>query len=181
MLESRYVENETVPAFDETISKFVSSYGLHGGGNEMAIAIENAQGRIYRVIASTGMGAYIHATSALIGLGLRDLLVDSLSGKNGYDSWFVVTPDVLNDEPPTEVMSKDAASEILREMDTLSVLTETERQSIVLSRVGQGMFRAQLVSYWGVCAVTGASSVSLLKASHVKPWRSSSNRERLDV
>jgi len=31
------------------------------------------------------------------------------------------------------------------------------------------------------CAVTGANCIKLLKASHIKPWRSSNNVERLDV
>ncbi len=32
----------------------------------------------------------------------------------------------------------------------------------------------------GRCAVTGCSVVEVLRASHVKPWRRSSNKERLD-
>lgn len=59
-------------------------------------------------------------------------------------------------------------------------LPETERNSIVCSRIGQGEFRTNLIKYWGKCAVTGCESIEVLKASHIKPWRISSNIERLD-
>lgn len=58
---------------------------------------------------------------------------------------------------------------------------ETEREAIVQSRVGQGEFRNKLIRYWKGCAVTGCDHLGLLRASHIKPWRSSDNIERLDV
>ncbi|MDD3316571.1 MAG: HNH endonuclease [Methanosarcina sp.] len=61
-------------------------------------------------------------------------------------------------------------------------LTETVREAIVQSRIGQGIFRDNLKKYWGEkCAITGCELVKTLKASHIKPWRSSNNIERLDV
>jgi hypothetical protein len=59
-------------------------------------------------------------------------------------------------------------------------LDKTEQESIVKSRIGQGVFRERLISFWGGCAVTGLSNLSLLRASHIKPWRVCSNEERLD-
>ena len=56
----------------------------------------------------------------------------------------------------------------------------TQRQAIVDARVGQGQFRRALMDYWGQCAVTGLNEPLLLRASHIKPWSRSSNRERLD-
>ena len=147
----------------------------------MTIAVENSDGKIYRVITSVGLGAFMHTVSALLGLGLKDILADSEIGRNGYDSWFVVTPETVNSSTPTPIVPDDPASEILNEIEALQSLPETERQSLVLSRVGHGVFRAELVSHWKGCAVTGADYIPLLKASHIKPWRSSSNRERLDV
>lgn len=64
---------------------------------------------------------------------------------------------------------------------TYKELPETERKAIVQSRVGQGEFRNKLIRYWRGCAVTGCESLGLLRASHIKPWRSSDNVERLDV
>lgn len=58
---------------------------------------------------------------------------------------------------------------------------ETERQAIIAARRGQGRFRTDLIGLWaGKCAVTKSRALSLLRASHIKPWRDSTNAERLD-
>jgi hypothetical protein len=59
-------------------------------------------------------------------------------------------------------------------------LTPTQKLSLVQARRGQGRFREDLVSYWDQCAVTDCSELRLLRASHIKPWKSSNNQERLD-
>jgi predicted restriction endonuclease len=62
-----------------------------------------------------------------------------------------------------------------------SELPATEKEALVKSRRGQGRFRADLFRTWnGRCAVTGIDIVPLLRASHIKPWSSSNNKERLD-
>lgn len=61
-------------------------------------------------------------------------------------------------------------------------IPETERSAIVLSRIGQGVFRKSLFEkYNGKCIITGIDHPKLLIASHIKPWAVSSNRERLSV
>ena len=57
----------------------------------------------------------------------------------------------------------------------------TEAEAIIRARRGQGGFRARLLARWHVCAVTGFSHQSLLRASHLKPWRSSTELQRLDA
>jgi predicted restriction endonuclease len=59
-------------------------------------------------------------------------------------------------------------------------LNDTEKDSIIKSRIGQGKFRKSLIEKWGACSVTNLSNLSLLKASHIKPWRACDNVERLD-
>lgn len=181
MIQSKYITGVTVPSFDSAVSDIVNSYEIDGGGKPMKIAIENVDGKIYRVLTTVGLGAYMHAVSMLPEIGLEDVLANSVSGKNGYDSWFVTTPEMLVDVPVVEKIPTDAATDILGELENLNDLPETERQSIVLSRVGQGIFRAKLIEYWKGCAVTGADCIPLLLASHIKPWRKSTNVERLDV
>jgi hypothetical protein len=176
-----YIRDEIVPPFDESISAAITEYGIEGGGKTMKIAVGNFEGRIYRVLTSVGMGAYIHATSSLLNLGLKDVLADNLHGKDGYDSWFVITPEMLAVNTLESEIANDPGVEILSDLEALGTLPETERQSLILSRVGQGEFRAQLVCYWNGCAVTGAKCIPLLKASHIKPWRKSNNKERLDT
>lgn len=60
-------------------------------------------------------------------------------------------------------------------------LSKTEQEVIMKSRIGQGKFRANLIKYWKKCSVTGCEIVSILKASHIKPWCCSDNKERLDI
>jgi hypothetical protein len=57
---------------------------------------------------------------------------------------------------------------------------ETERAELILSRIGQGKFRRDLIELCRECYVTGIDDERLLRASHIKPWRDSSNSERLD-
>lgn len=60
-----------------------------------------------------------------------------------------------------------------------SILTSTEQEQIIVSRVGQGNFRREVIRLWGRCSVTGLQNVTLLRASHIKPWKDSNNQERL--
>jgi len=58
----------------------------------------------------------------------------------------------------------------------------TERSGLVTSRVGQGAYRKSIIHRWEYkCAVTGFTNPKILIASHIKPWKESSDTERLDV
>ena len=60
-------------------------------------------------------------------------------------------------------------------------ITETQRKSLIATRLGQGKFRTKLDNRWNnKCAVTGITTRLLLRASHIKPWRNSDNKEKLD-
>ncbi|WP_171263486.1 HNH endonuclease [Acinetobacter silvestris] len=59
-------------------------------------------------------------------------------------------------------------------------LTETDKQQLVLSRIGQGQFRNLLIKYWNHCCVTDLPLINILIASHIKPWKVADNMERLD-
>lgn len=72
------------------------------------------------------------------------------------------------------------ADDIALHGDELSTLPPTTRETVVRARVGQGQFREDLLELWRGCAVTGVDRADLLRASHIKPWRSSTNEERLD-
>jgi len=60
-------------------------------------------------------------------------------------------------------------------------LLATTRAALIEARLGQGGFRERLLKQWGRgCALTGCRFEPLLRASHIKPWRASTNDERLD-
>jgi hypothetical protein len=61
-----------------------------------------------------------------------------------------------------------------------STLTETEKAALVLARRGQGLFRDRVQKIESRCRVTGVRRFEHLRASHIKPWRDSTNQERLD-
>jgi hypothetical protein len=78
----------------------------------------------------------------------------------------------------------DSASPISPERTIGEDAREAETEATVLAkaRIGQGRFRADLLCLWqGHCALTGVAVPELLRASHIKAWRVSSNRERLDA
>ena len=64
---------------------------------------------------------------------------------------------------------------------TDNLIDETEKEAIVKSRIGQGLFRQKLIDYWHGCSVTQCQTQTLLLASHICPWRKSNNAQRLDV
>lgn len=78
------------------------------------------------------------------------------------------------------VNSDDPFADIEAAESELSSVSETTRDALIKSRIGQGPYREKLIKYWGSCAVTSCKSVELLIASHAKPWIKSNNDERLD-
>ncbi|MCL1152576.1 HNH endonuclease [Shewanella chilikensis] len=82
------------------------------------------------------------------------------------------------------IRNENRSPDIFQDIEThqceFKSLDQTEKDSIVKSRIGQGLFRDGVVELWGSCSVTGLSNHSLLRASHIKPWRDSSNQERID-
>jgi hypothetical protein len=58
---------------------------------------------------------------------------------------------------------------------------DTQRATLTSARLGQGKFRDLLMKRWkGTCPLSAVSHPRLLRASHIKPWSSSNNSERLD-
>jgi hypothetical protein len=59
-------------------------------------------------------------------------------------------------------------------------ISETSKMRLVSSRVGQGVYRENVQRIEGRCRVTGIGDARYLRASHIKPWSKSNDRERLD-
>jgi predicted RNA-binding protein with PUA-like domain len=60
-------------------------------------------------------------------------------------------------------------------------ITETEKEQIIKSRIGQSTFKKALLSVEKKCKLCGVSDERFLVASHIKPWNQSNSQERLDV
>lgn len=58
----------------------------------------------------------------------------------------------------------------------------TERKGLVTTRVGQGAYRKSILHRWEYqCAVTEFNDLRVLVASHIVPWKDSTDEQRLDV
>ena len=56
----------------------------------------------------------------------------------------------------------------------------TEIETLIKARLGQGIFRQNVLELYPNCPLTGLDVRSLLIASHIKPWSKCNNEERLD-
>lgn len=87
----------------------------------------------------------------------------------------LVRSDVA-DTGPSAVIDEDIKSIAAAHPDNATV-----RERLVLARLGQGEYRKRLLELWGgACAVTGCRVTQVIRASHAKPWRCSSDEERLN-
>jgi putative restriction endonuclease len=61
-----------------------------------------------------------------------------------------------------------------------AAIPETDRLAIIRARKGQGLFKERVGQIEARCRITGVENPVHLVASHCKPWRDSSNEERLN-
>jgi len=67
-----------------------------------------------------------------------------------------------------------------QQIETDASVKETDREAIVRARCGQGLFKQRVMQIESRCRITGVEDWTHLIASHCKPWRDSSNEERLN-
>jgi hypothetical protein len=69
------------------------------------------------------------------------------------------------------------------EKATAGLPRTTEAERLTVQRIGQDVFRAALLDYWGGrCPMSGITDLALLRASHIVPWAECANdAQRLDV
>ena len=65
-------------------------------------------------------------------------------------------------------------------VETDTSLPPTERETIIRARRGQGLFKERVMRIEERCRITNVDNPVHLMASHCKPWRDSSNQERLN-
>jgi predicted restriction endonuclease len=67
-----------------------------------------------------------------------------------------------------------------RDLVNDSTVRDTERMAIIRARSGQGLFKDRVSKIESKCRITGVENPVHLVASHCKPWRDSTNEERLN-
>ncbi|MFO7747444.1 MAG: HNH endonuclease [Orrella sp.] len=65
----------------------------------------------------------------------------------------------------------------IRQTETIS---DTERLALISSRIGQGLFKQRVMQIENHCRITKVENAAHLIASHCKPWRDSTDSERLN-
>lgn len=92
-----------------------------------------------------------------------------------------IEADSVFASPLPEVLVPDEhVLDDLHEIEANLSIPETQRLQLSKARVGQGLFRKRVMSIDPCCRVTGIEDPRLLIASHIKPWKDSSNAERLN-
>ena len=124
----------------------------------------------YSPIKPDGNGneSYLSGVSDTLGYLLLSLL--EMDGLPAFTNAHGVN-DVQND------------AELLDDLQHIKLSTEvpeTQRLQLSKARIGQGLFRTLVMLEEPRCRVTGVEDTRLLIASHIKPWRESSNQERLN-
>lgn len=127
----------------------------------------------YSPLRRDGGGTEIYLTA--IGRALGDLLLQ-IAATAGNDLPSPTGDAILGDLPDTQILDQQAEEEIV----STTGIDETEKAELRKSRRGQGRFRRNVRRYEKQCRITGVNDLSVLIASHIKPWRHSDNRERLD-
>jgi predicted restriction endonuclease len=108
-------------------------------------------------------------------------------GTTGYPGqsnvWYASKKNPVFSETLRNYIYNEIEDRVAIEINANNALPNTERQQLIQARIGQGLFRNQLIDYWeGECCLTGCELQSILKASHIKPWKDcTTHEERLDV
>ncbi|HKQ56393.1 MAG TPA: HNH endonuclease [Candidatus Eisenbacteria bacterium] len=129
----------------------------------------------YSPLLKDGRGVqsiYLTELSRPLAFALADLL--------GSDVGVVARTEVVAEQAPVvtpEVLLWE--EHLSKRIQDDHTLVETERQALVLARRGQGLFRDRVQGIESRCRVTGVVRPEHLRASHIKPWRDSTNQERL--
>ncbi len=76
-------------------------------------------------------------------------------------------------------IDKEIGDESIRQLENDSTICETEKQQIIKARIGQGDFRTRVIEKYKRCIISKIDDSRILIASHIKPWISSNNNERI--
>lgn len=127
----------------------------------------NSNSKAYKLIRQIG----IPHISYLSILKLRN---------NSNNVFYYFKPFVTysNDLIGYEQLSKKEATE-LEEIDT-SKKSIVVKEKLISSRLGQGKYREKLLEDMPFCPFTKINDERLLRASHIKPWIQSNDKEKID-
>lgn len=132
----------------------------------------------YSPLTQEGRGVqaiYLTALSAPLALALADLIsaeIGALARQEGLRDQRMLSPSA-----ELQLWEEHIREEIEGDM----AIAVTEKKQLILARRGQGLFRERVQQVESRCRITRVDRPEHLRASHCKPWRDSSNDERLSA
>jgi putative restriction endonuclease len=133
----------------------------------------------YSALQQSGNGmqsVYLTEVPNLLGAALIGLIGPEATLIAGHAA--ALTPDTAFQIQTSDLEVWEHHIEVAIETDAR--IPDTDREALIVARRGQGLFKQRVMQNEHCCRVTGVSNPSHLRASHSKPWRDSSNEERLD-
>lgn len=95
----------------------------------------------------------------------------------GEGYWGLISMRGINESTDTNPIIQRQINAIIDSPN----IDNTQKDMIIKARIGQGLFRDKLIEKYKHCLITGIDDPRLLIASHIKPWCSSNNYERLSA
>jgi len=120
----------------------------------------NSEDEIYKIIRKVSLPDITY---------LSALKIKSKSGEILY--YFRLFADYFEEEKKDKEIEKEIKE---------SKISDTEKETIVKARKGQGKYREGVLQECPYCPITMVSDDRLLIASHIKPWAKSETREKTD-
>jgi hypothetical protein len=114
------------------------------------------------------------------GKGLQGIYLTEISGDFGnllIDLTNANIVSIKNDLSPLSAIESEF--EINMEIMAKGIEGDLEKIQLVKARRGQGIFRANVRLVEKSCRVTGVSNKKHLRASHIKPWSESDDKEKI--
>ena len=158
---TRNKSEKTASNYSGAIGGFLSSLASNEGWIDKTIF------KLKSVRDLSGVSLKLHALHEFIEANNRGNGMYA-AALNAYEEFF------------SETIESDVEVDV-GDLITDASLDHTMKATLVNTRLGQGKFRQKLLSYWRGCSVTGYKRSQMLLASHIKPWRSSNDHERLSM
>lgn len=87
----------------------------------------------------------------------------------------------LDERQQNEQSNEPVKLHLDQELIEANRITNTEKEQLIKSRIGQSNFKKGLIERECKCKLCGVTNERFLIASHIKPWSDATNEERLDL
>lgn len=106
---------------------------------------------------------------------MTSMLIQKILINGEIQLWFRLYVNEVGEE-----LDQEIAIEEMAQIELDETINVTEKESIIKARKGQGRYRELIIEKYGSCIITGINDERILIASHIKPWVSSNNNERIN-